>query len=148
MNIIECVREIVSSFPKIAQICDVVHVDFTDSESTSYGLSPTGDTLIKENILGDEERQHTFVLFAVYQSISDYDRLSNSGILLELHRWLEEQSGHQLNSEIDGKIHNGELTELIPSNGMLYSIPDENFNENVRYQLQLTAKYKIFNEEV
>ena len=61
MNIIECVREIVSSFPKIAQICDAVHVDFTDSESTSYGLSPTGDTLIKENILGDEERQHLYV---------------------------------------------------------------------------------------
>ncbi len=144
MNIIECVREIVSSFPKIAQICAAVHVDFTDSESTSYGLSPTGDTLVKENILGDEDRQHTFVLYAVYQSISDYDRLSNSGILLELQHWLEKQCGHQITAETDGEIHTGEITRLIPSNGMLYSIPDENLNENVRYQLQITAEYTIF----
>ena len=148
MNIIECVRDIVSSFPKIAQICDTVHVDFTDSESTSYGLSPTGDTLIKENILGDKIRQHTFVLYAVYQSINDYDRLSNSGILLELQQWLEKQYGYSITAEVDGKTHKGELTRLIPSNGMLYSIPDENLNENVRYQLQITAEYTIYNKEV
>ncbi len=148
MNIIECVREIVSGFPKIASICDAVHVDFTDSESTSYGLSPTGDTLIKENILGDKERQHTFVLYAVYQSISDYDRLSNSGVLLELQHWLEKQQGHELTAEIDGTTYRGELKKLIAANGMLYSIPDENLNENVRYQLQITAEYIIYNEEV
>ena len=65
MNIIECVRNTVSGFPKISQICDTVHVDFTDAEATSYGLSPTGDTLIKENILGDKIRQHTYILYAV-----------------------------------------------------------------------------------
>ena len=148
MNIIECVREIVSGFPKIANICDVIHVDFTDSEATSYGLSPTGDTLVKEDILGNQTRQHTFILYAVYQSISDYDRLSNSGILLELQQWLEKQTGHTITAEIDGATQTGELKKLIPANGMLYSIPDENFNENVRYQLQITAEYTINNEEV
>ena len=143
MNIIECVRDIVSSFPKISEICETVHVDFTDSESTSYGLSPTGDTLIKENILGDETRQHTFVLYAVYQSINDYDRLSNSGVLLSLQQWLEKQYGHDITSETGKK--KGKLLKLIPANGMLYSIPSENFMENVRYQLQITAEYIIFN---
>ncbi len=146
MNIIECVRDIVSSFPKIADVCETVHVDFTDSESTSYGLSPTGDTLIKENILGDETRQHTFVLYAVYQSINDYDRLSNSGVLLALQQWLEKQYGHDITSETGEK--KGKLLKLIPANGMLYSIPNENFTENVRYQLQITAEYIIFNQEV
>lgn len=148
MNIIECVRDIVSKFPKIASICDTVHVDFTDSESTSYGLSPTGDALVKENILGDEVRRHTFILYAVYQSLNDYDRLSNSGVLLELQHWLEEQTEHELTAEIDGKTRRGELNKLIPSNGMLYSIPNENLTENVRYQLQITAEYTIYNEEV
>lgn len=148
MNIIECVRNIVSGFPKIAKVCDTVHVDFTESESTSYGLSPTGDTLVKKNILGDEIRQHTFVLYAVYQSINDYDRLSNSGVLLELHQWLEKQQGHALTARNGIKTFKGKLNRLIPSNGMLYSIPDENLNENVRYQLQITAEYIIYNEEV
>ncbi|MBR5827506.1 MAG: hypothetical protein IKY78_10560 [Clostridia bacterium] len=148
MNVIECVRNTVSRFDKISKICDAVHVDFTDAEATSYGLSPTGDALINENILGDQIRQHTFILYAVYQSLNDYDRLSNSGVLLELQQWLEKQQDAELSVEIDGKTHKGKLNKLIPSNGMIYSIPDENLNENVRYQLQITAEYTIFNEEV
>lgn len=148
MNIIECVRNTVSRFSKISQICDTVHVDFTDAQATSYGLSPTGDTLIKENILGDQIRQHTFILYAVYQSLNDYDRLSNSGVLLELQQWLEMQSGVELTVKIESKTYRGKLNKLIPSNGMIYSIPDENLNENVRYQLQITAEYTIFNKEV
>lgn len=145
MNIIECVREIVSSFPKISAVCNAVHIDFTDSESTSYGLSPTGDTLVKENILGDQTRRHTFILYAVYQSLNDYSRLSNSGTLLELQQWLEKKTGNKITAEIDGETYEGELVKLIPANGMLYSIPDENLNENVRYQLQITAEYNIYN---
>lgn len=148
MNIIECVREIVSNFPRIKDVCKSVHVDFTKSDTESYGLSPTGDTLIKENILGDEIRQHTFVLYAVYQSINDYDRLSNSGVLLELQQWLEKQKDHEITADIDGEIYRGQLKKLTAANGMLYSIPNENLTENVRYQLQITAEYIIFNREV
>lgn len=145
MNIIETVRNIISQFPKISDVCDTVHVDFTDSEATSYGLSPTGDTLISEDILGNQRRQHTFVLYAVYQSLNDYDRLSNSGVLLELHQWLEKQADRQeTTAEIDGETLTGKLTKLIPANGMLYEIPNENFTNAVRYQLQITAEYELY----
>jgi len=145
MNIIETVRSIVSQFPKISSVCDAVHVDFTDSESTSYGLSPTGDALISEDILGNQKRQHTFILYAVYQSLNDYDRLSNSGVLLELHQWLEKQADVQeITAEFDGEFLTGELTKLTCANGMLYEIPNENFTNAVRYQLQITAEYKLY----
>lgn len=145
MNIIETVRDIISQFPKIAQVCDAVHVDFTDSEAASYGLSPTGDTLLQEDILGNQKRQHTFVLYAVYQSLNDYDRLSNSGVLLELHQWLERQvDGQEITAEIDGEMLKGELTKLTPANGMLYEIPNDNLTNAVRYQLQITAEYKLY----
>ena len=39
MNIIEAVRQAVESFPKIAKVCNEVHIDFTDPEPTSYGLT-------------------------------------------------------------------------------------------------------------
>lgn len=145
MNIIECVREIIGQFPKIKDVCNSIHIDFTDSEAESYGLSPTGDTLVKEDILGNQTRQHTFVLYAVYQSISDYDRLSNSGVLLELQQYLERQNGHEITAEIDDEKINGELVKLTAANGMLYEIPVDNFNTNVRYQLQITAEYNIYN---
>ncbi len=144
MNIIEVVREIVSSFPKISAVCDTVHVDFTESESTNYGLSPTGDTYVSENILGEQRRKHTFVLYAVYNSLNDYSRLSNSGVLLELQQWLEKQQGNEVTAEIDDETVKGELVKITAANGMLYSVPDGNFNENVRYQLQITAEYKLF----
>ncbi|MDY4812884.1 MAG: hypothetical protein SO152_03430, partial [Ruminococcus sp.] len=79
MNIIEVVKETLQQFPKISQVCNDIHIDFTDDIPTNYGLSPTGDTLIKEDILGNQTRQHTFILYAVFQSQSDYDRMANSG---------------------------------------------------------------------
>lgn len=144
MNIIEAVRDIVSSFPKISAVCDAVHVDFTESGSTNYGLSPTGDAHVSEDILGNQKRRHTFVLYAVYSSLNDYSRLSNSGVLLELQQWLERQSGQEVTAEFNEFTVKGEITKITAANGMLYSVPDGNFNENVRYQLQITAEYKLF----
>jgi len=75
MNIIETVKDLLQRFPKISDVCNDVHVDFTETEADSYGLSPTGDTLLFEDVLGNQTRQHTFTLYAVYQSLNDYDRL-------------------------------------------------------------------------
>ena len=77
MNIIELVKDILLQFPKINAVCNEIHVDFTDDTPTNYGLSSTGDSLISEDLLGNQTRQHNFVLYAVYQSMNDYDRLSN-----------------------------------------------------------------------
>lgn len=39
MNIIEAVRALLMKFPKISDVVGEVHIDFTDPEPTSYGLS-------------------------------------------------------------------------------------------------------------
>lgn len=141
MNIIEFVKNIVQEFPKIAEVCNEIHIDFTEDNPTNYGLSSNGDTLIKSYVNGDEVRQHTFTLYAVYQSINDYDRITNSGVLLDLQRWLESYSGNK--SFTDGD-YVGELRSLACSNGMLYSIPNENMNDAVQYQLQISVKYNLY----
>ncbi|MGN1130159.1 MAG: hypothetical protein ACI4RM_02885 [Ruminococcus sp.] len=143
MNIIELVKDILQQFPKISEVCNDIHIDFTDDIPTNYGLSPTGDTLLKEDILGNQTRQHTFILYAMYQSQSDYDRMANSGTLLELQHWLENKADSQpITVTVGEKELTGELLKITCANGMLYSIPDGNLNSGVLYQLQITAEYK------
>lgn len=145
MNIIEIVQNALLMFPKISEVCNEIHIDFTDSEATNYGLSATGDVLIVEDILGNQVRQHTFMLYAVYQSINDYDRMSNSGVLLDLQYWLEKYANEQnISVEIDdGTALTGALTKLTCANGMLLTVPD---NGGWIYQLQISAEYKIERE--
>lgn len=146
MNIIELVKSILQEFPKINEVCNEIHVDFTNESPTSYGLSPTGDKLVKEDILGNQIRQHNFILYAVYQSQSDYERIANSGTILELQMWLERHANNQeISITVDNKELTGRLLKLTCANGMLYSVPNNNLNDGVLYQLQITAEYKILN---
>lgn len=146
MNIIEKIREILNSFEKISQVCNTIHVDFTDPVPTSYGLSSIGDKLISEDVLGGQKRQHSFFLYSTYSGINDYERAENSGILLELTQWLEKQKG-TLSFEVDGKTKTGQITKISADNAMLYSVPQENEIDGLRYQLQITADYEIESEE-
>lgn len=148
MNIIELVKSLLQEFPKINEVCNHIHVDFTSDIPTDYGLSPTGDTILREDILGNQLRQHTFVLYAIYQSTNDYDRLANSGTLLELQMYLERKADNQQISINTGdKTLTGELKKLTCANGMLYSVPEQNMMDGVMYQLQITAQYTAESEE-
>lgn len=144
MNIIELIKSILTKFPKIAEVCNDIHVDFTDPEPTNYGISSAGDALVSEDILGNQTRRHNFILYAVFQSQSDYDRMANSGILLELSYWLEKQANQQQFIIPLGNVeYVGRLTDITCDNGMLYEIPDGNMNAGVLYQLQIAAYYDV-----
>ena len=80
MTIIDFMREKLTSYPKISDflVNDDIHIDFTEPEPTNYGLSSNGDKLLKEDLLGIQTRRHNFVLYAIGQSINDYNRLTNS----------------------------------------------------------------------
>lgn len=141
MNIIELMQSILESYPKINDL----HIDYNENAPDSFGLYPTGDRLVNEDIVGNQERSHTFILYADFQSFNDYDRLMNSGTLLELQVWLEVYAAHgqEVTTTIDGEEYTGTLTKITCANGMLFNIPDENLNSAVRYQLQITADYFI-----
>lgn len=143
MNIIEKVQAILESFPKISEICNSVHIDFTEPEPTSYGLSSLGDELITEDIIGGQTRQHTFMLYTTYSSINDYERLHNSSALLELGTWLERQTDCEVTTTIGDDTYTGTLTKLKTANGMLCAIPQENEYDAYQYQLQIVAEYTV-----
>ena len=143
INIIETVRDILESFPKISQICNEIHIDFADPEPTSYGLTSTGDSLVKEDVLGNQTRQHTFMLYSVFSGINDYERLVNSSVLTELAQWLSKKSGDIVLSEIGANTHTGELMSIKAENGMLFDVPQGNDTDGIMYRLQLVAEYTI-----
>ena len=146
MNIIEAMRGLLMAFPKIAEVANALHVDFTNPPPDSYALSSTGDSRVSEDILGNPIRQHTFVLYTNWQSVSDFDRLSNSGVMLELAQYLEKNGrGIAVTADIDGAVYNGITTGVTCSNGMLFAVP-ETLAGGVIYQLQIAANYKIYTE--
>lgn len=130
MNIIEKVRDILQNFPEIREVCNTVHVDFTDPEPTSYGLSSVGDSLVKSDILGGQIRQHNFFLYSTFSSINDYERLENSSVLLNLAQWLESQTDE-------------EIIKITTENGQLFAVPQENELDGWQYQLQIVVHYKF-----
>lgn len=144
MNIIEKMKSILEEYPKIGTL----HIDYNLNDADNFGLYSTGDRKVSEDVIGGQERQHTFVLYAAFQSFNDYDRLTNSGLLLDLQFWLEQYADNQeLTTVINDVTRRGYLKNITCANGMLFNIPDNNMNAAVQYQMQITADYTIESEE-
>lgn len=150
MTIIDFMREKLTSYPRIAEFMggDDIHIDFTDPDPTNYGLSSTGDSLIREDVLGNQIRQHNFVMYAVAQSFTDYNRLANSNFLLELAYWLERlPEGDGISVEADNQAIIGRFLKATTANAMAMQPMTEDINDGVLYQIQIYAQYKIESEE-
>ena len=149
MNIIELVRQILTDYPKITECTNEINVDFTDDTHTNFGLSSVGDNLVKEDILGNQVRQHNFVLYALNQSYTNYDRLANSTFLLDLAYWLEQYKNEDpIEVTINNKTVSGKLLGLSSANAMLYMVPTGDINDGVTYQIQIYAQYYLESEEL
>lgn len=146
MTIIDFMRDKLTKYPKISEFLasDDIHIDFTDSKPVNYGLSSTGDSILKQDILGNQIRQHNFVMYAVGQSFNDYNRLANSNFLLELAYWLEklpEEDGIEV--AIDGEILEGRFLKASSANAMAMHPMGDSMNDGVMYQIQIYAQYKV-----
>lgn len=135
--------KILESFPKIQTVCNEIHVDFADPEPASYGLSSTGDSLVSEDVLGNQIRQHVFLLYSTFSGINDFERQENSTALLELAVWLGKQTGAKVQTVIGDKAYSGQIIKISAENGMLYAVPQENNIDGMQYQLQITARYTV-----
>ena len=147
MNIIEKMQEIVSGCPFVTAFGNVLHIEYTDSTPTNFGLTSLGDTLITDDVTGTVmHRQHSFMLYAAFSAINDYERLANSGILLDLSLWLERQTGAEFEQLFGEETLAGEITAIRTANGRLFDIPLGNGELGVRYQLQITVDYDLEEE--
>ena len=144
MNIIELVQKTLTEFPQISDLNNGVDVDFTEDSTGYCGLYPTGDQLLKEDIVGNQDRRHNFVLYANFEGFSDYQRVANSTFLLNLAYWLEKAAtGQAIEVTINEQTVIGRLTKLSSANGMLYGYKDGTLTGPVTYQLQIYAQYHL-----
>lgn len=147
MNIIEVVKQILTDCPLVQDLSGSINIDYTEDSPVSFGLYPTGDQLLKEDVLGNQDRRHNFVLYAVFQSFTDYDRLANSTFLLNLAYYLEKAAtGQEIEVTINNETVSGKLTKLSSANGMLYGYQDNTLSGPVTYQIQIYADYYIESE--
>ena len=137
MTIIDFLRQKLTEYPKISEFMAGadIHIDFTDPDPTNYGLSSTGDSLIREDVLGNQIRQHNFVMYAVAQSFTDYNRLER----------LPEEDG--ISVEDDNQAMIGIFLKATSANAMAMQPMTEDINDGVLYQIQIYAQYKIESEE-
>lgn len=143
MNVIELMLETIKTFPEISEVTDTVHMEFSEDNPESFGLSSIGDRIVSEDILGNQTREHSFLFYATYSAVNDFERISNSGKLLSLAMWLERKKGAEITAQADGKTLTGFITSVRCENGMLYEIPKENLFNGVQYQMQIVVTYKI-----
>lgn len=149
MTIIDYMRQKLTEFPKIAEFLttDDIHIDFTEPDTGHYGLSSTGDSLVKEDLLGNQLRQHNFVMYAAGQSYTDYNRLANSNFLLELAYWLERlPEGDEITSSVDGEEVTCKFLKATTANAMSMGLMGETINDGVMYQIQIYARYMLESE--
>lgn len=150
MTIIDYMRQKLTEYPKISEFLsgDDIHIDFTDPAPVNYGLSSTGDSLVKEDVLGNQIRQHNFVLYAVGQSFTDYNRLANSNFLLELAYWLEHLSDADgLTADIGDQELPARFLKATTANAMSMGLMGDTIEQGVMYQLQIYAHYKVESED-
>lgn len=150
MTIIDFMRQKLTEYPKISEFLagDDIHIDFTDPSPVNYGLSSTGDSLVKEDLLGNQTRRHNFAMYAVAPSFTDYCRLANSNFLLELGYWLEqlpEEDG--LSANIGNQEMEARFIKAITSNAMAMQPMGETVNDGILYQIQIQVTYQIESEE-
>lgn len=151
MTIIDYMRRKLTEYPKISEFLsgDDIHIDFTDPSPVNYGLSSTGDSLVKEDLLGNQIRQHNFVLYAAGQSFTDYNRLANSNFLLELAYWLERLPEEEGITIVAGdQEREGKFLKATTANAMSMGMMGETIEQGVMYQIQIYAQYKVESEEI
>lgn len=149
MTIIDYMRHKLAEYPKISEFLadGGIHVDFTGPDAESYGLSSNGDSLVREDLIGNQIRRHNFALSAVAPSFTDYNRIANSNFLLELGYWLERlPEGDELTAMAGERELPGRFLKAATANAMAMMPMGETLNDGILYQIQIQATYEIESE--
>ena len=147
MNIIEKVKHLLSEYPHIKNFSNGIEIDYTSNKPDNFGLYSVGDTLVNEDVVGNQERKHSFVLNATHQSMNNFERLANSTFLLELGYWLEKVKDVPVTVLIGEETKNAVITSLSSANAMAYSVPTGKLEDGITYQLQIYANYNVESED-
>lgn len=140
MNLFETVEKIVRDYERFDEYGDTVNTDFGNNEEGNVVVIGEGDTLIKEDILGNETHKHDFSIIAINQAVTNYDRLKTNDWLLSFASYLRKQR------DIEFDCSDGEcvIQKIEASKGIVLGAPEDDINNGVGYSLDLAVIYKKF----
>lgn len=126
VSIIGAIREYLNKCELLSEVpVKCRHIDWTDAESESYGISIDGDTTLKKFIDGHSKRCYAFTVYFNKVSVEDTNRLESAEFIERLQEWCRAQTlGKNL-----PELHTGKTaTKLEAENGMLLE-----FDKKQRY---------------
>lgn len=127
MSIIESIRAMLRGCPFLSDFVRD-YVDYTDQEDpANYGIFPTGEVLLWEDMAGNSRWQYNFVLQAINWTPDDSARIANSEFVERLCQWFYEKSRDVGGFEVDVlsiTAQNGQFVDTSSdSNKGTYQVP-------------------------
>lgn len=133
MSIIESIRSLLRGCPFLQDFARG-YADYTDADDPrNYGIFPTGEILLWEDMAGNSRWQYHFVLQAVNWTPDDSARLANCEFIERLCRWFYAQSRQVTGFAVD-------VISLTAQNGQFVDTTDDS-NKGI-YQIPCTLIYE------
>ncbi len=135
MNIIEAMKSFINSCSFISEFSSGVKIDYTSNKPVNFGLSSSGNDVVKIYLSGNTVNQHSFVLYASKYTIEDADRLTNSGFLEKLSDWIAEKN----KARAFPMIEKGHIQKITAANAILFDLAEN--GDTGLYQIQIQVIY-------
>lgn len=134
MSLIQKVREFVGTCPFIDEFSGGVHVDYI-SGAEDYGVYPTGETPVSEDMCGNAQYQYNFVLQANRFTANDEMRLQSCEFVENFQRWVRGYSRTGIPLD-DGC----EFVSLEAGNGLFADVSED--GQTGTYQIMCNLIYE------
>lgn len=134
MSIIKSLQTYLETYEGMEQIKDIK--TYVADATNGYALSPTGNSKVSEDILGNKIFTNQYSFLAKEHALDEVDRSEKQDFLEDFSDWLEEQNSMGNLPQLQGKF---KALELIVSNGLLLDIDEDSTG---LYQVQLNLKIK------
>lgn len=120
MSILSAMKTYIQACPFLDELADV-HIDLMDDTATEYGLSQTGDQLVKKYISGEQKRQAAFGLYVKGYTFDDVKRLENAAFCERFIFWLAD---NELKGDFPALDNGFIATNISAENGMLFDVSE------------------------
>ncbi|MFV0517249.1 MAG: hypothetical protein ACK5MV_07625 [Aminipila sp.] len=134
MSIIKSLQSYLQTYEGMEQIKDIK--TYVAEATNGYALSPTGNSKVSEDILGNKIFTNQYVFIAKEHALDEINRGDKQDFLEDFSDWLEEQNSIDNLPQLQGKF---KALEIAVSNGMLLDIEEAGTGV---YQVQFNLRIK------
>lgn len=133
MSILESLVTFFGTFPGLDALA-VINAESPGSEPGTYGIAPTGESVVKTYMDGSAIMRYSFAFCFRSFTAGNVDKIANSGFLEALGEWLRISS---LSGVLPNLGEIGDCESISSANGMLFDQDTNGDRGNYRIQCQM-----------